>query len=79
MIKNLKSIILIKIQLNLRNYIVESRKKSMLSKKNRCLKCDKFNCNIKKCENKKFEIYSKRITFNLMIFNQIDTKKFNIK
>ena len=37
----------------------------IIRKKDRCLECDKSNCNIKKCENKKFEVHSKKITFDL--------------
>ena len=51
-------------------------------KKNRYLKYDKFDCNIKKCKNKKFEIYFKKNNIrrikkiiDLIIFNQINTKK----
>ena len=65
MIKNSKSIILIKNQSNLKIYIVELKRKLKSSKKNRYLKCDKSNYNIKKCENKKFKIHSKKITFDL--------------
>ena len=41
------------------------KKIEIIKKKNRCLKCDKSNCNIKKCENKKFEVHSKEIAFDL--------------